>query len=209
MNSVSEALGYLKPLSSDWDGLILAAGTMKPLGPFETVDFEEWAGSIEVNLIQQFRIVRELLSSRNMNASSSVLFFAGGGMNSSPENVSAYTVSKIAGTKLIELLAAEIRDVRFFSVGPGWVNTKIHSEMFEAGSKAGVQFHRTEERFASGDFVSMKEVVECCEWLIFSQSSSLSGRNFSVANDPWGEAKLIEELGEDSSKYKLRRSGNS
>ena len=207
--SVRDAIENLKSHAEKWDGLVLAAGTMKPLGPFELVEFDDWAMSLEVNLIQQFRILRGLLPLRNVAGGSSVLFFAGGGMNSAPVNVSAYTVAKIAATKLIELLAVEMTDVRFFSVGPGWVDTKIHTEMFEAGSVAGIQLERTKERFASGDFVSMDDVVECCEWLIFSEIGALSGRNYSVAHDSWGQQDLIKSLEMDPDKYKLRRWGNS
>lgn len=207
--SVREAVENLKSHADQWDGLVLAAGTMKPVGPFELIDFDDWAMSFEVNVIQQFRILRELLASRNMTEGSSVLFFAGGGMNSAPVNVSAYTVAKIAATKLIELLAEEITDVQFFSVGPGWVETKIHAEMFEAGSMAGVQLERTKEKFATGDFVSIDDVVECCEWLMFSQIGALSGRNYSVAHDSWGQQELVESLELDPDMYKLRRWGNS
>jgi len=209
LTSVRVAIENLKSHADEWDGLVLAAGTMKPLGPFELVDFDSWAMSIETNFIQQFRILRELLPSRNTTEGSAVLFLAGGGMNSAPVNVSAYTVAKIAATKLIELLAEEMTDVRFFSVGPGWVNTRIHAEMFEAGNVAGVQLQRTKERFASGEFVSMDDVVDCCEWLIFSQIGALSGRNYSVAHDLWGKQELVESLELDPDKYKLRRWGNS
>ena len=65
----------------------------------------------------------------------SVIFFAGGGTNNAVLGYSAYVLSKIALIKMCELLDAEIAQVKFTIVGPGWINTKIHNETLMAGEQ--------------------------------------------------------------------------
>ena len=126
--SVDEAGLLLLKTATPWDVLVLCPGQLEPIGPFADGSFGEWADSININFIAQLRLLHLLLSSRNVTHSLGpcVLFFAGGGSNSAPVNYSAYTVSKIALTKMTELLDAELSVTRFVIVGPGWVKTKIH-----------------------------------------------------------------------------------
>jgi NAD(P)-dependent dehydrogenase (short-subunit alcohol dehydrogenase family) len=117
-------------------------------------------------------------------------------------------VSKIALTKMTELLDAEIPDTRFVIVGPGWVKTKIHTETLNAGTRAGANYHTTLQRLAHDEFVDMQRVVACCNWVVDAPHAVVGGRNFSVEHDAWGQPALHEALKRDSNLYKLRRSGN-
>lgn len=201
----------LRHLCLAWDVLVIAAGTTEPIGPFADTDFDTWARSIEINFTSQMHLTHRLLPSRKtqLPVEPCVIYFAGGGTNSATTNYSAYTVSKIALIKMCELLDAEIPDVRFSILGPGWVNTKIHEETLRAGLNAGENLVRTQQKFARGEFTQMKDVLDCCDWLIASSRREIGGRNFSVANDPWGSSRLRDALLSDSDMYKLRRKGNS
>tara|TARA_B100000315_G_C14593809_1_gene597496 strand:+ start:6129 stop:6968 length:840 start_codon:yes stop_codon:yes gene_type:complete len=209
-HSVKGACLKIKNMCSSWDNLILAPGTQEPVGPFENCDFNEWADSIQVNFTNQLRIVYELLHNRNKGneLGACVLFFAGGGTNSATENYSAYTISKIALIKMCELLDTEIPDVRFTIVGPGWVKTKIHEATLEAGIRAGDNYEKTKQKLNSDELTPMKDVIDCCDWLIDSRREIISARNFSVVFDCWGTEKLIGLLENDENMYKLRRKGN-
>lgn len=201
----------LKNLCPSWDVLVIASGTTDPIGLFSDTDFDEWARSIEVNFTSQMRLTHRLLPSRRTQSPNGpcVIYFAGGGTNNATTNYSAYTVSKIGLIKMCELLDAEIPDVRFSILGPGWVNTKIHKETLRAGSRAGVNFVRTKNKFEQGDFTKMDDVLDCCDWLVASSRDEIGGRNFSVAHDPWGSIHLREALLSDPDMYKLRRAYNS
>ncbi|OHC71192.1 MAG: hypothetical protein A3H93_15790 [Rhodocyclales bacterium RIFCSPLOWO2_02_FULL_63_24] len=201
----------LRHLCPAWDVLVIAAGTTEPIGPFAETDFYAWARSIEINFTSQMHLTHRLLPSRKtqLPVEPCVIYFAGGGTNSATTNYSAYTVSKIALIKMCELLDAEIPDVRFSILGPGWVNTKIHEETLRAGLNAGENLVRTQQKFARGEFTQMKDVLDCCDWLVASSRREIGGRNFSVANDPWGSSRLRDALLSDSDMYKLRRKGNS
>jgi NAD(P)-dependent dehydrogenase (short-subunit alcohol dehydrogenase family) len=209
-NSIARACRELRDCASGWDVLVVAAGTIEPIGPFVDCDFDLWSASFQANFTGQMQILRELLPARQCGRELPplALLFAGGGANGATLNYSAYTLAKIALTKAVELLAAEIADCRFAILGPGWVKTKIHQATLAAGERAGDNLHRTQEKLAGDDCVSMRRVVECCNWLITAPAEVISGRNFSTAFDAWGDPRLDELLKADVDMYKLRRAGN-
>ncbi|HVA45091.1 MAG TPA: SDR family oxidoreductase [Pirellulales bacterium] len=207
--SVARACGALRK-RGQWNVLVLAAGAIEPIGPFVDCDFARWSESIQVNFTGQMQVLRELLPARRRGAALPplALLFAGGGANGATLNYSAYTLSKVALVKAVELLAAEVTDCRFAIVGPGWVNTKIHQATLDAGPRAGENLRRTQEKLARGDWVPLRRVVDCCNWLVAAPSEVINGRNFSTAFDAWGDSRLDELLKADHDMYKLRRAGN-
>jgi len=210
VTSVQTTIESLRVLCPAWDVLVLCPGKLEPVGPFADTDFDQWEESLAVNFTRQLRLVHGLLPSRNLahQLGPCVLFFAGGGTNNAPVNYSAYTLSKISLIKMCELLDAEIPDVRFVILGPGWVKTKIHQATFEAGEAAGENLALAEEKLARNDCTSMEQVLTCCDWLIAAPRAEIGGRNFSVVYDAWGSDELSRLLVENPEMYKLKRYGN-
>ena len=208
--SVKDACLEIRNFYTPWDYLILAAGSLEPVGAFVDCAFDEWAESIRVNFTSQLRIVQELIPIANHGNKIGplVLFFAGGGTNSATENYSAYTISKIGLVKMCELLDAEIPDTRFAILGPGWVKTKIHEETLRAGERAGSNYQRTIQKLASEELVSMNRVLDFCDWAVNAPREVIGGRNFSVVHDPWATDELAKWLIKNTDAYKLRRLGN-
>ena len=191
-----------------WDVLVLSAGTQEPIGSFNKINFLEWEKSILVNFINQLKIMHGLIpQKRDSKIKPIVIFFAGGGTNNATLNYSAYTISKIASIKMCELLDAEIKNIRFTILGPGWVKTKIHKQTLKAKIQSGKNYYRTLNNFENENFYPMEKVIECCDWLIASKRSLISGRNFSAVNDPWENKKIIK-INKDYNNFKLRRFGN-
>lgn len=210
-SSVDSCAKNIIQLNCRWDLLVFFPATMEPIGRFGDCDIENWIRSIHINLLNQLRFLHHLLPCRAPSSGEQmplVLFFAGGGTNSAPVNFSAYTLSKIALIKAVELLDAEYADTRFAIIGPGWVKTKIHDEVLRAGSASGSAFEETLRRLESDEFVPMSKIVSCCKWLLDAPKEIVGGRNFSVANDLWGEKELEEFLIDNPDVYKLRRLGN-
>lgn len=208
--AVDAAGAALAEAAGQWDVLVVAPGSTEPIGPFAATDFDQWDHSITINFTNQLRILHRLLPTRRVEAELGpcVIFFAGGGTNNATVNYSAYTVSKIALIKMVELLDAEIADARFAIVGPGWVKTKIHEETLRAGSAAGANLQRTREKIDQGDFTPMERVLDCCDWIAASPREVVGGRNFSVVFDAWDRPELTSALRADNNMYKLRRHGN-
>jgi NAD(P)-dependent dehydrogenase (short-subunit alcohol dehydrogenase family) len=198
--------------SGPWDALVICPATLEPIGLFADCDFDEWARSFGRNFIEQMRVIRELLPARNLQNALGpcVICWAGGGVNSAPASVSAYTVSKIAQIKMVELLDAEVPDTRFVIVGPGWVRTKIHEATIRAGERAGAVYRNTSARLADAGsgWTDISRVIASCDWMVSAERAVISGRNFSVASDAWGTPELNAELLANPDMYKLRRNRN-
>jgi NAD(P)-dependent dehydrogenase (short-subunit alcohol dehydrogenase family) len=210
-DSIASACTELKRRSKQWDILVLGAGTQEPIGEFMDTSFGDWEASIGINFTSQLGIMHELLPHRALSQKSiepCVLFFAGGGTNNATVRYSAYTISKIALIKMCELLDAEIPDTRFSIIGPGWVGTKMHQETIKAGPRAGANLDRTKQKLSSDELTPMGTVLNFCDWIIDASREVVSGRNFSVVFDNWGNPKLDHMLSADPDMYKLRRSGN-
>lgn len=114
-------------LSRPWDLLVIATGQLKPIGPFETTDFQQIQEAFQVNLLDPLRLIQSLLPFRNRAAS--VITFAGDDPNKANPNLFAYHVSKIALIAAMEQLQSEITDCRFTALGPGYVPSKIHNQL--------------------------------------------------------------------------------
>lgn len=191
-----------------WDAAILGAGTLEPIGSFSDVDFADWEESINANLLGPLHLLQLILAGARSESTSSVIFFAGGGTNSAPPRFSAYTVSKIALIKMCELLDAEMADIKFTILGPGWVKTKIHAETLAAKERAGAAYDQTLAMMAGGNWVPIERVVDCCVWALAAPKAAVGGRNFSVAHDAWGAPEMTARLIQEPDMYKLRRAGN-
>ena len=124
-------------------------------------------------------------------------------------NYSAYTVSKIGLIKFCELLSSEYEDVKIRIVGPGFVKTKTHCETLEAGEAAGNNLKRVRDFMNSEDQgTKFEEIYNCLKWFDQEEKDVVSGRNYSVVNDQWGNERLKTQLIADKNMYKLRRSKN-
>jgi len=209
-DSIDEAAKKIEEIAPAWDSIIFAPGTQEPVGPFAKVSIDQWSDSIQVNFVNQLRLLHRLLPNRNpTKEEKSVIFFAGGGTNNTVLNYSAYTVSKIALIKMCELLDSEIEDVKFSILGPGWVKTKIHQATIEAGEGfAGANYQKTKEKLSSDECVPVDKVLDSIEWIMQQPKNVVGGRNFSTVFDRWGTQELSSLLSDNPDLYKLRRYGN-
>ena len=199
----------IQSLNIMWDNLIVCPGTMKPIGDFKKINFNEWKKSFDLNFFSQLEILQMLLPlSNTKNNIPSVIFFAGGGTNSAPTGFSSYTTAKIGLIKMVEILDAEIKDIKFSIVGPGWVRTKIHNEVLEAENLAPHAVQETLRRLDANDFNPVVDVCECVEWLITTDKKQVGGRNFSSQHDNWRSDDIYVKLNAQHSMFKLRRYGN-
>lgn len=197
----------LRKTGFSWNVLISAAGLLEPIGRFFDLDFEAWQRSVALNSMDQLRVLHAVFPTRDRASLAKVIFFAGGGTNSSFDNYSAYCLGKILLIKMTELLDSEYPELQVSIIGTGWVNTKIHRQTLAAGEAAGVNLHRTREFLQARDNTgsSLDNVTECVEWCLSSPRSAVGGRNIAMAHDSWRSPELTDRLVADPNLYKLRR----
>lgn len=191
-----------------WHSLYQLQATMNPIGCLTSIDMKQWEESLKLNFTNQIKIIQGLLDNRSRDLTPNVVTFAGGGTNNAVRNFSVYTISKIALIKMMELLYAEFSDTKFACIGPGWVNTKIHNETLLSKDLAKEAYTQTVDHIENNVFTEIDDIINCLMWIENSSKEVVSGRNFSVVHDMWGDELLSKELMSNQDMYKLRREGN-
>lgn len=119
-------------VAGDIDILIHNASALGPLPMPALLDTEceDFASVIETNLIGPLRLTRKIGSNMALRKKGVVVFVSSDAAVSAYPNWGAYGVSKAALDHLARTFAAELADsgVRFFSVDPGEMNTKMHAD---------------------------------------------------------------------------------
>ncbi len=210
--SVEECLPNLMEMADGWDLIIVAAGTMNPIGKLEQLSLSDMIQSVLVNTICPVYLISRLYDLRRRGSNPTVIFFSGSGTNSAPEYYSSYCASKIMLIKYAELLAEENNDANYVVLGPGIVKTKIHKQTIQARHNAGDNYNRVcsflnDPKFK---FVEYDEIYQCINWCILAGKEATGGRNISLVHDQWsdGGLGLIEFLKLNENTYKLRRNNN-
>ena len=207
LDSINEFVLELRQSKVCWDVLISAPGLLSPIGPFFELDFDEWAHSVTVNSLSQLRVLHAVYPMRKRHGYPKVIFFAGGGVNSSFDNYSAYCIGKLVLIKMTELLDSECPDLQVSIIGTGWVSTKIHQQTLAAGLNAGKNLEKTRDFLEAeqAEGASLETVAECVDWCLCSPRAAVGGRNFSLVFDNWRDPSFITELEQEGNSYKLRR----
>lgn len=205
-NSIDQCIAEISKLEIKFELVIIAVGTMNPIGKFEDVDADKWENGFYINFFGPLRFLRGIRNRLDLDSTPLILTFAGGGINSAPTNYTAYTLSKVILTKSIELLASEWNNVKLISLGTGWVDTKIHTQTLAAKMSAGEIYEKTLLRINEGNFVPIERIYQFLVWAIQQDSETISGRNFSLVDDPWNDNSLVTSLKQNPHKFKLRRS---
>ena len=203
--SIDSFIKKNKKKISNWNVIVISVGDQSPVGPFEKTSFDEWSKSFNINYIKQMEIINKMLPLKSKNAS--ILTWAGPATNNANKYYSAYTLSKIALIKSMELLDHEIKNCKFTILGPGWVKTKIHNTTLKNKSKVKDSYKLTKKilNSKSKKLTPFKSVLDCFKWVINSDKKIVGGRNFSVKYDRWASKYLENKLTQNNNIYKLRR----
>ncbi len=209
--TIRDAIKQFSKLKLSWRTFISCVGWPKPLTAFFKGNFDQWSESIHVNALEPLRVLHGMYPFRDSRTVSTVVFFAGGGVNNAVINFSAYTASKIFLIKMCEFLDAENPDLNIFIVGPGWVRTKTHQLMLRDKNISKEKYAEITDFLKNNRGTKLEDIYACIDWLSRQGKTVSSGRNFSVVNDPWREGTskgLAKRLKSDVNMFKLRRHQN-
>jgi NAD(P)-dependent dehydrogenase (short-subunit alcohol dehydrogenase family) len=145
----------LTPLIEPWDLVIVATGTLEPIGSFWKAAPDGWEEGIRVNLLAPLRMLRELYPYRNDQAK--ICLFSGTNPAKTNPNYSAYSIAKAGLFRATQELNAEA-DIEIFMLAPGFVDTKIH----EQTRKSGVE----NERLERGGGTTHGQIYEALQWCL-------------------------------------------
>ena len=172
-----------------WNLVILCVGKVGPVGNWW--EQKEIGANIESNLLLPFRVMQYLWPYKMPDAS--VCFMAGSNPQKIMKGYASYNVSKMALLKLCEQLDYESPECKFFALGPGYMDTKIHNATKEK--------NWPNPRIKAGNPGKIEDVYETLKWCWSQPKEVVGGRNICVSDIKSG--RIYNSITEDV--FKLRR----
>jgi len=171
-------------------GLVHAASTLGPTGPFAEVAIDECWNAIETNLGATIRLVHAALPRLVRERAGRVVLFGGGGAAYGYPNFVSYALTKVALVRFAETLAMELGNdgATITIIAPGANDTDMLAEVRKAGGIVKTT-------------VSIEEPCRLVRRLLSEDARGLHGR-FVHVRDPW-TSESARELPPDH--WKLRR----
>jgi NAD(P)-dependent dehydrogenase (short-subunit alcohol dehydrogenase family) len=190
------------------DVLVNNAAVQGPMGPVESVDWQAWVRTVEINLMGSVLMTRAVLPAMKMQGRGRIVQLSGGGATSPMPGISAYAVSKAAIVRFVETLARELEGtgVEINALAPGALNTRMLDEVLAAGpEKVGQAYfaRATQQKNAGG--ADLQEAAALAVFLGSEASRGISGRLISAVWDNWRHLPEHAATLAASDVYTLRR----
>ena len=188
--------------------LVNNAGIYGPMGPSESVAWDDWVRAIEINLFGSVLMCRAMLPHFKEHHYGKIIQLSGGGATNPLPGISAYAVSKAAIVRFVETLALEVRPfgIDVNAIAPGALNTRLLDQVLDAGpERVGADFHRHARKQKEAGGTPVETGAALSVYLASAASDGVSGKLISAVWDPW--ATLHEHARDliDTDVYTLRR----
>jgi NAD(P)-dependent dehydrogenase (short-subunit alcohol dehydrogenase family) len=161
--------------------LVNNAGIPGPFAPTWVADLAEWWFAQEVHLRALFMFVREVLPSMVERRAGRIIVVSAMGSHRVDFAMSAYCVGKCAQNRLVQLMAAEVKEygVSAFAIDPGFVITELaESTMRDPGAQRWKtdMIERLKQRKADPDsLLDLDRCAQRCMDLASGRYDDLSG----------------------------------
>ena len=205
LNLSKKGLSDLKKKSKGWDIVISCFGIIEPIGKIFDLDIKKIKKNFEINFFSNLEILKIILEARNKK--SNIFLFSGSGSNGPAAGLSSYTLSKLLLIKLSELISDEYKDINCVTIGPGYIDTKIHQQLIKNKNKAKDFYKKYLSLKLHNNNVDPYQhihdlILKCIKYPKLSR-----GRNFSSKYDKWKNnfSRLKKNLIIDDNYFKLRR----
>lgn len=178
------------------DVLVNCTGILGPVGPSSEVSIEDWARTINTNLLGAFYLTRAVLGGMISRGKGKIIHFSGGGAAYGRPFYSAYSCSKAALVRFVESVAEEVKDknVDVNAIAPGPVESRMWEELRQItppDEKSRAELKKMDE---SGG-VSPRLAADLTVFLASERSNGLTGKLISAVWDEWsGFDRRIEEI---------------
>src|SRR5439155_2411355 len=123
------------------DGLVVATGSVEPIGPTRSVDLEQVERALREQPVAAIALVQACAGLLDAGDSPSIVLFSGGGATGPLPRYTAYAFAKVAIVRLVENLALEEPGWKVNAVAPGFVATGIHEATLAAGAELAGPYH--------------------------------------------------------------------
>jgi len=190
------------------DILVNNAGVAGPTGTVESVDWDDWLRTLQINLLGAVLLSRIVVPHFRRAGRGKIVQLSGGGATQPLPMQSAYAASKAAVVRFIETLAEETRACRIDvnAIAPGALNTRM-LDQFLAADPERVGHDRYERwlRQKQDGGAPLSKAAELAVFLGSDLSNGITGKLLSAVWDPWETLpEHLEELN-STDVYTVRR----
>lgn len=207
-NDVQSLVQSAKSRFGKIDIVVNNAGILGPTGPCESLDWQSWSQTFEINLCGPVLLCRAVIPMFKEQRHGRIINISGGGAANPRAQFSAYAASKAALVRLTETLAEELADfgVTANAIAPGAFLSRMTEELLAAGEeRVGEKAYRQALALKSGEGGSKEKAANLCVFLASDEASFINGRLLSAVFDPWQELGRFKEQLVKSDVYTLRR----
>jgi len=169
------------------DILVNNAAIQGPIGLIEECAPEEWARTIEVDLLGPVWMMQAAVPGMKRCRRGAIINLSGGGATSPRERFTAYGAAKTALVRVTETVAEELRPfgIRCNAIAPGAVNTHLLDEVERAGDRAGAKAVAEAQRQRESGGTSPVLAAELAVFLASDAARQVTGRLISAVWDDW------------------------
>jgi NAD(P)-dependent dehydrogenase (short-subunit alcohol dehydrogenase family) len=190
------------------DILVNNAAVAGPTGAVETLDWDEWVRTLQINLLGAVLLSRAVLPHFKRAGRGKIVQLSGGGATQPLPMRSAYAASKAAVVRFVETLAEETRayHIDVNALAPGPLNTRMLDQLLTAGpSSAGFELYGLWLRQKQQGGVPLGKAADLAVFLGCDLSNGITGKLLSAVWDPWNTLPGHLEALNGSDVYTLRR----
>jgi NAD(P)-dependent dehydrogenase (short-subunit alcohol dehydrogenase family) len=205
---VAKFISFVLSKVNSFQILVCNAGILGPKGSLETVDWEAWKQTIEINLFGAILLFRATIPHFRSAGYGKIVALSGGGATAPFPFMSAYAASKAALVRTVETLAVELKPdgIDVNAVAPGAMNTRMMEEALAAGpEKLGSAYYEKVLRQKKDGGVPPGTAAALCALLASSESDGITGKLISAQWDPWETLAAHRAELAESDIYALRR----
>ena len=170
------------------DILINNAGIYGPIGSSETLNWNEWKNTLDINLLGSIYMTNKIIPHFKKKRYGKIIQISGGGAASAFPFFSPYSVSKVGIVRFIENISIELKKYNIYanSIAPGPVNTRMLDQVLKAGpKKVGKTYFQKSIKQKKQGGTDINKVLNLIEFLAHKKSDKISGKLISALWDNW------------------------
>ena len=205
---VKKLIKFTKNKFKKIDILVNNAGIYGPKGNIESINWQKWKKTIEVNLYGSIMLCKEIIPHFKKKNQGKIIQLSGGGAAAPLPRVSGYAVSKVGIVRFIEGLSEEVKNYKIDinAVAPGTINTNMLNELLKAGpKKIGKKAYIKSLKQKKDGGSSFQEACDLILFLSSEYSNGISGKLISAIWDDWKIFPSYKKKLSNSDLFSLRR----
>ena len=196
LSNYKEIVTIIKKLKLKYrkiDILIFVSAIHGKIASFDKIEINEFRKVFQINFFSFLEIIKLLLNNLKKSTNASIIVFSGGGVTFKRPLFSAYSTSKIALIKLIEIISSELKKykININAISPGVMNSKLFRQSQKIEKKTKIKF------------VDKSKILNLINFLVKKNNKIITGKLLSAQ---WDDLSAIKRnIYENKNIYTLQR----